>query len=579
MKVLLLHPEDMLPPPAPDQRWDLVVDFGRSPAAIYGAWSRQTGCRVLSLSALVEEVSDLYREKELLQLGLGAMVDEHGLDWWDVVSMMIEQPLRTCILLPRLASFLAAGVDLYASRSDPWFEALRALLGVRLSFLPQARGRAARRLAHYRAALRALDAATIAQVLQDKFDREHRLRRRLIRRKPSSGRPVVLLPSAYINVSRTEAAYARLLPEQEFLLAVARRSARLSPLPANVRMISLDPYFGPIHEKELQQMLEAWVGLSRRLMDSAPEFAAAEAGGVLAQIPGYLRWCMAVRDAWLRLFQAETITACLSADEGNPYSRIPLILARHEGIPALACHHGIFEMRLAIKPLQADFFLAKGEIERDYAVRIGRVAPEKIVLGGPESCEVPAVHSEAAASARRWLVFFTEPYAADGWRMEELYRDLLPHLTALTAAAGWQLVFKLHPFENVPGQWRLLRRCLPPSQLKGIQVMGGPIRDEIWQKARCAITVESTVALECASRGIPVFLLGWLRGSPGGYISQFERFGIARVLHLPAEIASIPRLLEAASTAPPQLWTRLDPREFEALLSGKIASTGRANLS
>ena len=60
----------------------------------------------------------------------------------------------------------------------------------------------------------------------------------------------MLLPSAYVNVSRTAASYAALLPSENFLLVYARNSARLKTLPSNVSTTSLDPYFVPADRDE-----------------------------------------------------------------------------------------------------------------------------------------------------------------------------------------------------------------------------------------------------------------------------------------------------------------------------------------
>jgi hypothetical protein len=582
MKVLLLHPEDEFSPPAKGASWDLVVDFARAPGATYERWRREGNCRVISLYDFEYGPEDLSRLRGLLQAGLGAMVDGEGIDWWDITIPPILAETRQCLLIRRLADNLGAGCELYGSRPDPQFQALGSLLGGSPVNLAGSFRRAWSRVEHYREALSGLDARTFLQVLQDKFDPRHSLRRRLFRSGPNSGQPLVLLPSAYINVSRTEVAYASLLPECQFLLALARRNGRLGHLPHNVRMISLDPYFAPVKQQELASLLENWRELSQRLIAGAPEFAAANAAGVLARVPWVLRWGMTIRDAWKRLYDSETITACLSADDSNPYTRIPLILAQKRGIPALACHHGVFDYRVAVKPLHADFYLAKAEIERDYLLRVCGVVPQKIVLGGPAPQGKERPGPGARHQARPWLVFFTEPYGIAGWRVEEVYRDLLPRVLALAESCGLQVVFKLHPFENVPAHWRRLRRYLPKEKLPAIQVMAGAITSELWQKARLALTVQSTVALECATEGVPVFLCAWLQLAISGYIQQYEKFGIARVLNSPAEIADIPRWLETQggfTPVPEQVWKALDAREFQGLLRGRRTPAGETTAS
>jgi hypothetical protein len=74
-----------------------------------------------------------------------------------------------------------------------------------------------------------------------------------------------------------------------------------------------------------------------------------------------------------------------------------------------------------------------------------------------------------------------------------------------------------------------------------------------------------------------VFLCAWLESTISGYIRQYERFGIGRLLGSPGEIADIPHLLrtqDMGAPAPGAEWKALDPREFRGLLSGKRAPAG-----
>ena len=156
-----------------------------------------------------------------------------------------------------------------------------------------------------------LDAAQFTQAFQDRFDREHRVRRRFARGSPSSGRPVVLMPSAYINVSRTAASYAALLPEEKFLLIYARNSAELAHVPANVSVESLDGYFRSTDAADSVPLARRWETLKSRLISASPEFEAADASGSLDRIPSLMRWGIAVRDAWNQVFQMRDVSACL----------------------------------------------------------------------------------------------------------------------------------------------------------------------------------------------------------------------------------------------------------------------------
>ncbi len=569
MKVLLLHPEDQLPAGQSAGKWDLVVDLGRAPASIYEKWSKQAGCRVLSLYDLAEGVEDIHHLRELLQLGMGHVVDSSGIDWWDVLLLMIESDLRQCMLMSRLARELRPGCEIYVSRATPLASALQILSGATQVTLARSFRPVIHWARHYRDVLSQLDSAQITQAFQDRFDREHRVRRRFAKVRRASRHPVILLPSAYVNVSRTAVSYAALLSDEEFLLIYARNSARLKSLPANVSSASLDPYFKPGDAGEAASLMKAWELLRNRLVSEGPEFAAANATGVLEKIPGLMRWGIAVRDAWNQVFRSEDISACLCADDSNPYTRIPLILARNRGIPTLACHHGALDSKMAVKTPHADVYLAKGEIERDYLLQRCGVDSDKVVLGGQGLQPASDLgRPSSARSGEPWLVFFTEPFGAAGWRQEQVYADLLPDLWALAESCGLKLVFKLHPFESVKGHRRLLRKYLPRQESR-IAVIAGAPSAQLWRNTRFAVIVQSTVALQCAALGIPVFLCAWLKDSAAGYVEQFAKFGIGHVLKNACDLRQIPSLLEQDNKTVqirPSLWETVDPAKLRALL-------------
>jgi hypothetical protein len=568
MRVLLLHPEDQLPAARPGRKWDLVVDLGRAPAATYERWGKQAGCRLISLYDFAKDFEDLLHVRELLQLGMGQWMDSFGIDWWDVLSLMIEPDIRQLMLVGRLARELQAGCELYATRSTSLATALQTLTGAKPVRVVAGSRPITRWARHYRDIFSQLDRAQMSQAFQDKFDREHLVRRRLARSRQTSRQPVVLLPSAYVNVSRTAASYAALLPGEKFLLVYARNSARLKTLSSNISTTSLDPYFVTADRKEVTALTKAWESLKARLIAGAREYSAAEATGVLDGVPGLMRWGIAVRDAWNQVFQSETVVGCLCADDSNPYTRLPLILARNRGIPTLACHHGALDSRMAVKALHADTYLAKGEIERDYLLRSCRVAPEKVVLGGQGLSSTTDSAKPAGRATEPWLVFFTEPFGAAGWRTEEVYADLLPKLWALSQSCGLKLVFKLHPFESVKGHRRILRKYLPRPEPR-IGVLAGAPSPQLWRNTRFAVMVQSTVALQCASLGIPVFLCSWLRDSNSGYVGQFSRFGVGHILESADALSEIPRLLEMQGRTVqmrPTLWETMDPAKLRDLL-------------
>ena len=542
LRVLLLHPDDTPASPASSEPLDLVVDCGRAPKSTYDGWRQKTVCPLFSLYQFAQEVEDLHVLRRLLQLGTGHLVDRGGIDWWDVLSLEIALQLQQLMLVRRLAKELGSSCELYASRPHPLATALQKLLGVRLTILQSRSQSVLHQVRHYQEAFSHLDTAQLAQVLEDKFDGNHSFRRRFTRRPQTSGEPVILVPSAYINVSRAALAYAEMIPDHKFLLVHTRSNAKLA-CPANVRSASLTPYFVPGDKRESACLTELWDILRKRLVSDAEEYKMAEAVGLLAQIPSLLRWGLALRDAWGQVFESENVTACLCADDSNPPSNIPLTMAKKRGLPALACHHGALNYHMAIKTNYADLYLVKNEMERDYLRRICNVAAEKTVIAPPPLSK-PHPAQRVARHTAPWMVFFTEPYQSNGWRSEEVYRDLLPRLCALAQACGLRLVFKLHPFDSIRGHRKILRRFVPEREPQ-IEVLAGPPSDQLLHQTRLALTVQSSTALQCAALGIPVFLCAWLRDPYSGYIQQFARFGVGHVLESPEQISEIPRLLES----------------------------------
>jgi hypothetical protein len=553
MKVLILHPEDRFKPGASRNHYDLVADLGRAPSGTYENWRKQSGSQVISLFDFAQENEDFNRIRFLARLGGESLMDRMGIDWWPMLLPEIVPRMEQQLLVNRLSRHIGKKCEIYSSRSDYRSAALHYLLGGRLINLEYSLRTLVRRFQHYSQVATDFDARQILQIAQDKFDRERFIRRRFGRPARGSSRPIILLPSAYTSVSRMALGYAKLLPDEQFLLVCARDNAKLRELPANVQMKSLDRYFSAPDASEISSLSERWEALRTRLIDSAPEYESGAAVGLFDRIPSLLHWEITIRDAWKRLFDSENIRSCFSADHTNPYTRIPLLLAKHAGIPAVACHHGALDVWMAITTHDADYYIAKNEMEHDYMTRVCgintakvlQVAPPRSVESFPSSGD-PETAPPLDIEKKRWLVFFTEPYGAWALRMDEVYRELLPPLCALAKRCGLKLVFKLHPFESERGHRNLLLRLLPREKVRGIEIITGPIPEKLWRNTKIALTVESSVALECAARGIPIFLCGWLRDSFTGYTQQYQKFGVGHLLENVGQINNIPNILESA---------------------------------
>ncbi|HZR56179.1 MAG TPA: hypothetical protein VFA74_04865 [Terriglobales bacterium] len=575
---MLVHPEDEPPQQIPCPHFDLIIDFARAPISTYEHWSLRFGCPTISFYDFAKEIEDLHLVKKLLEPGMRVMVDQSGIDWWDVLSLAVLPDLQSMMLIPRLADYLSSDCELFATRPFPLAKCLQHSLGVQLRVIGSRRTAVSRFLRHYSSALSNLNIAQLYQVAQDKFDKRHNIRRHLAARAPSSKKPVFLLPTAYINVSRMAVSIAELLPDHSFLLVCARKSSELKSLPANVRMVSLDAYFAALNKAEIYTLMGDWEILEQRLISRSKIFENAKIAGIFKGIPSLIRWALALRAAWIRVFQAEHVTACLCADDNNPYSRIPLILANQRAIPTIALHHGALDLCMAVKQQCADYYLAKSAMERDYLLNQCKIE-QKTVIGPSAIIGSAPTKIANSESDQKCLVFFTEPYHVGSWRHDEVYRELLPHLLALASNYGLKLIFKLHPFESSKAHIRILRKFLPSEDVRRIGVITGPPNSELWRNTRVAITVESTTALECTALGIPVFLCGWLRHHYGGYQGQYARFGFGHILDSVEQLADIPQLLRSQEKAAPvshESSMTINPQLLRELLTGRCAAREEA---
>jgi hypothetical protein len=106
------------------------------------------------------------------------------------------------------------------------------------------------------------------------------------------------------------------------------------------------------------------------------------------------------------------------------------------------------------------------------------------------------------------------------------------------------MIVKLHPSESKQDRSAMLNRVLSSSQRRVAEIVDGPLTADLLTGAWFGITVLSSVAVECALRGIPCFLCRWLESWQHGYIEQFIRFGVGIGLNDSSDIARIPDYLQ-----------------------------------
>jgi hypothetical protein len=573
LKTLLVHPEDSpCSGPWAGEKWDLIVDLGKSSAFTRAAWQERLNSPILQSDTLRRGTQDFDSIRQLLHAGRKQLLDEIGLDWWELVSVLIYPELQDAVLLRRLAEQLDATAELYVTRLAWPASGIGILLQRPLRTFPDTSHSSHFR--HYSDVLRRLSFDQLAQIFLDKYDVRYRWRSRFAARQRGAPGPFVLLPSAYTNVSRMALAYASMVPEQSFLLVATRRSGtHFDPAP-NVTCASLAAYAGgPEPKTEYLGLLGKWRNLQYNLA-VLPEIDLLFRAGLLEGFPKHFRDGLAIRNAWRKVLSEERIVAVMCGDDSNIYTRLPVLLARQQGIPTLDFHHGALDGRFLMKEMSSDLYLAKGKMEQDYLLRLCGLPAERVIVAGPPLPQsLPADAREKQESSP--ILFFSEPYEAGGLRTEEIYSELLPPLAKLASEFGRKLVVKLHPFESRAERVALVAKVLPPETAALVNVVDGPFTPELVGRAWFAVTVESTVVIDCSLLEVPCFLCEWLNYSPYGYTRQYARFGVGRILNSPAQLKDVPRML-AEPAVPLSKDCLSKPMDLEGLRRIIASGTGTA---
>jgi hypothetical protein len=578
VRMLLLHPEDSPHrEPWAQVRWDLIVDLGISSEFQVRSWEGELKCPIVSLGSFRHGLEDPKIASKILKSGQGCLLGEHELDWWELMALLIHEELETALLVSRLCQALPHADEIHATRSGWPVSALVAGLKREVkAFGQNADTRASGHLSRYWNVFRKFSWSQLGEIFMDKYDAGYEWRSRFGVHASRRSKPVVLVPTAYTNVSRMAADYARMLPDQEFLFVTTRRSAARFECPANVRLASLSAYASSSQrDREYSQLLEKWKTLEEKL-SLIPEMAVLISSERLDFVPDVLRHGLAMRDAWRGVFAREQVTSVLCGDDSNRYTRVPVILGRRLGIPTVDFHHGAFDGRFLLKTLPADLFLAKSEMERDYLVQVCEMAPEKIALGAPRLQHYSDT-PEREKGEFSHIVFFSEAYETSNARPEDIYRELLTPVLRLARKSNMKVLIKLHPFESAKEREWLVQRVFAPEDGDLIQIVEGPLSPDILLNAWFAITVESTAALDCTLRNVPCFVCEWLVLSSYGYVQQYARFGVGIMLKSPQEIESIPDILAKGmnqAVRKDYLWQPIEPSMLQMYLSRSASQGG-----
>ena len=150
MKILFVHPND--DPEAglwASQPWDRIVDLGLGGVNSYQRWTNKFQCPVTTLDSLRHGFDDFRLVRDVLGLGIGRLIDGYGLDWWEIMSLLLHGELETLILLQRFVSQVGSGDEVYISRPGLHASLLQCLLAARVNIFPLRREAQKGGLGHY----------------------------------------------------------------------------------------------------------------------------------------------------------------------------------------------------------------------------------------------------------------------------------------------------------------------------------------------------------------------------------------------------------------------------------------------
>ncbi len=560
MRILLVDPHDS-PRRGPwsAERWDSIVDLGKSSQWSAEAWRRQHGCAVIRSDSYREKIADVRRVREMLSVGHGRLVDEEGIDWWNLTSLLLVPDALELLAMQRVATEIPVSAEVWATRRSGVVRLLEIVLGRELQFFEEAGwARVVARAFHYAGIAQHFSATQIKEILLDKYDPGYRWRARVARTGSACKEPVVLVPTAYGNVSRMAAAYMRQLPRQKFLMVATRQNAKQLVVPDNAQMRDLAEYAGTrTSAAEIASLLQHWVKLNDELQAS-PEMRVLSQAGVLNSLPNWIRDGISVRNAWLGVLMREPVQAVLCGDDSNRYTRLPVLLAAARRIPTVDFHHGALDGYYLLKNLPCDVYMAKNEMERDYQVRVCGMPNDRVVVAAPAPQSIRSLDERSLAQrsfaahgkAGSAIVLFSEPYDVLGMRSEEVYREIVPPLCRLAREHGRDVILKLHPFESRAERNNLLRDVLAHEDFALVKIVDGPLTAELMTNTWFGVTIESTTVLDCLQNGVACFLCGWLTLSPYEYPEQYARFGVGEILARAEQIADIPRRVEEFRNRP-----------------------------
>ena len=81
------------------------------------AWSRQFGCPVVRAASFPDGIADARCVRDVFSTGRGRLLDEEGIDWWELTSLLLMQEAMTVLAFRRMAAEITPSAELWSTRS------------------------------------------------------------------------------------------------------------------------------------------------------------------------------------------------------------------------------------------------------------------------------------------------------------------------------------------------------------------------------------------------------------------------------------------------------------------------------
>jgi hypothetical protein len=496
-----------------------------------------------------------------------SLTDQEGIHWWELFVLFFNEQMQLVAHIRRLAESLNPSDEVFVTRPCLEAQMLQRLrmFPVQLLTGPKLR----RKLLHFASELWALPFWELRQIFWDKYDAGFTVRRHFAKKMDREKGDVILVPSAYVNATKTAASFASKLPNLDFLLVTTRASGKIANLSGNIATEDLAGYAcRPESAEEYEKILQMWQELRPKL-SLDPKTSVAYLLGLWEGFPEFVMRGLKIRDAWLGVLERESVKGVLCCDN-NPDTLLPVLLARRRHIATVSCHHGALDWRYRIMSTYADTIIAKSKMEQDYLSRVCSIPANQIQSGASD--QQGKTFEKSRPRFPDAIVFFSEPYEANKARGDEIYKEVLPRLAEMAIEEGRKLIIKLHPFESARRRRALVRKILSVEQRRRakIEIVSGPLTPRLLDQAWFGVTVLSTAAMECAAAGVPCFLCRWLEYPHHEYGEQFRRFALGHTLQSAAEFSEMPAIVRnqaGDSHIPAGLEPTLPISELERLFS------------